>query len=59
MLERRDESRRIGPIQTGNVSAPIIGSYEDQAMWMTIRRMFADYNDTWFVHKFGVWITLE
>jgi hypothetical protein len=57
---RKDaESRRTGPILTGNVSAPIIGSIEDQAMWMTIRRVFKDTSDVEFAARFGVWITLE
>jgi hypothetical protein len=58
--ERNDSAkRRIGPIITGNVSAPCIDSIEDQAMWMTIRRVFKDTSDVEFAARFGVWITLE
>jgi hypothetical protein len=59
--ERRKDAarRRVGPCITGNVSAPIISSLEDQAMWMTIRRVFKDTSDVEFAARFGVWITLE
>ena len=59
MLERRDESRRIGPIQTGHVSAPLIESIEDHAMWMVIREIYKDLNDIEFAEMRGVWIPLE
>ena len=59
MLDRRDESRRVGPIHTGNVSAPLLESIEDQAMWMVIRKVFKDTSDVEFAARFGVWITLE
>jgi len=59
MLDRRDESRRVGPIHTGNVSAPLISSIEDQTMWMVIRKVFKDTSDVEFAARFGVWITLE
>jgi hypothetical protein len=56
MLERRDESRRIGPIITGNVSALIISSIQDQAMWMVIRKIYSNLNDIQFASMRGVWI---
>jgi hypothetical protein len=57
MLERRDESRRTGPIATGHCEVPVV-SIED-AIRLYKDRYDSQYDDYWYIVKRGVSITKE